>query len=290
MTPPVSLTEILANLRAPATTGSTVTSSIKVSHRSYGAPGEHVDMVLLHAGAANAHWWDHLAPTLARGRRVVAVDLSGHGLSEWRDSYSYDEWAGEVIDVCHGEALRAPIVVGHSMGGKVALRTAELFGEHLSGVLVLDTPMRRRTASEQARLDRLSGTRKLYASRGEAIASFRLAPPANSPPQAVMEHLADTSVVQVGTKWGWRFDPRIYSRDGAERLGSLPVACPITLVRAQYGALDSESARSVASAMGNVAIVEFAGVGHHMILDDPVGSLTLIADVARTTEEGEWGR
>jgi pimeloyl-ACP methyl ester carboxylesterase len=287
------LSDLLANLRRTATTKSLLSDLARVSYRTYGDAGQAQDLVLIHGGGANARWWDHLAPSLARERRVVAVDLSGHGRSDWRDSYSYDQWAKEVIDVSCEEDLSAPLVVGHSMGGKVALRVAELFGAHLSGILVLDTPMRQRTPTEQARLDRLSRSRRLYETRRDAIANFRIAPPANDPPQALVDHLARESVVQDGAKWRWRFDPGIYARDGAVSLATQPVTCPVTIVRAEHGALDAESARRVASAMGDVEIIELAGVGHHMILDDPCGSLSLITEVARrrsNIEEGEWDR
>ena len=51
--------------------------------------------MLVHGGAAHSRWWDHIAPMLTEGWRVVAVDLSGHGDSDRRDHYSLDTWARE---------------------------------------------------------------------------------------------------------------------------------------------------------------------------------------------------
>jgi pimeloyl-ACP methyl ester carboxylesterase len=48
--------------------------------------GENPDLVLLHGGAQNAHTWDAFA--LALGRPVVAVDLPGHGHSDWDETYT----------------------------------------------------------------------------------------------------------------------------------------------------------------------------------------------------------
>src|SRR5437773_2724204 len=45
------------------------------------------ELVLLHGGAQNAHTWDTVA--LALGRPLVAVDLPGHGRSDWRDDHEY---------------------------------------------------------------------------------------------------------------------------------------------------------------------------------------------------------
>src|ERR1700704_6445798 len=49
-----------------------------ISYRSWGEPGS-AGLLLVHGGGAHARWWDHIAPLLTSGRRVVAMDLSGHG-------------------------------------------------------------------------------------------------------------------------------------------------------------------------------------------------------------------
>ena len=55
-------------------------------------------LVLLHGGAAQAHWWDHLAPALAEQYHVVAPDLRGHGDSSWVSppAYEIEDYVGDV--------------------------------------------------------------------------------------------------------------------------------------------------------------------------------------------------
>ena len=55
--------------------------------------------MLVHGGAANAHWWGFIAPQLARGYHVVAPDLSGHGDSGWRPDYPREVWSEEIMTV-----------------------------------------------------------------------------------------------------------------------------------------------------------------------------------------------
>ena len=69
-----------------------------ISYLAWGDPGPR-GLVLVHGGGAHAHWWDHIAPLLALDRRVLALDLSGHGDSGRRDSYTLDAWATEVLAV-----------------------------------------------------------------------------------------------------------------------------------------------------------------------------------------------
>src|SRR6478736_2767221 len=74
--------------------------------------------VLVHGGAAHAHWWDHIAPRLAARAfdRVVAIDLSGHGDSDWREGYSTAIWAHELRESVNEWGGDRPIVIAHSLG------------------------------------------------------------------------------------------------------------------------------------------------------------------------------
>jgi hypothetical protein len=58
-------------------------------------------LLLVHGNAAHAHWWDFIAPFLAREYNVAAMDLSGMGDSDWRpDGYAMEMFAREEIAVC----------------------------------------------------------------------------------------------------------------------------------------------------------------------------------------------
>jgi pimeloyl-ACP methyl ester carboxylesterase len=77
----------------------------------------------------------HFSPT----RRVVSVDLRGHGRSEGPvQEYTIDGFADDVAWLCDALGLVKPIVAGHSMGGMVAATVAERHPHLLSGVVILD--------------------------------------------------------------------------------------------------------------------------------------------------------
>ena len=82
-------------------------------------------IVLVHGGAAHAHWWDHIGPSFLPDYRVVALDLSGHGDSDRRAGYTLRAWTEEVAAVIDDAGFTSPpVVVGHSMGGFVTIATA----------------------------------------------------------------------------------------------------------------------------------------------------------------------
>ncbi|HET8970909.1 MAG TPA: alpha/beta hydrolase [Candidatus Nanopelagicales bacterium] len=114
--------------------------------------------MLVHGGAANACWWDHVAPGLCTGRRVVALDLSGHGHSDHRERYDCAQWADEVMAVAAAAGVAArPVVVGHSLGGFVTLQVAQQYGASLTGIVVIDSPVRGASPEGAARLRRRAG-------------------------------------------------------------------------------------------------------------------------------------
>ena len=81
------------------------------------------ELVLLHGGAQNAHTWDTVA--LALGRPLVAIDLPGHGHSDWRDDHDVLAAPSNADDVAVAVRELAPdaaAVVGMSLGGLTAVR------------------------------------------------------------------------------------------------------------------------------------------------------------------------
>src|SRR4051812_39991760 len=85
---------------------------------------ESPELVFLHGGGQNAHTWDTVA--LALDRPLVAIDLPGHGHSDWRDDHDYGPGANEpaIATAMRALAPDADALVGMSLGGMTALRVA----------------------------------------------------------------------------------------------------------------------------------------------------------------------
>jgi pimeloyl-ACP methyl ester carboxylesterase len=112
-------------------------------------------IVLLHGFLESLEVWfgNGFAESLARKFRVIAIDLPGHGKSECIGYVQKMERMADVVkDVMDTIGLRRYIVVGHSMGGYVALAFAEKYVDNLSGLCLFHS-----TAwadSEEKQLDR----------------------------------------------------------------------------------------------------------------------------------------
>ena len=101
-------------------------------------PGEDDVLLLLHGGGLSAHTFDLLALALGGRIRRIALDMRGHGLSEWADQYPVDRFAADVVELIDDLRLEAVHVAGMSFGGCVAGHTAPLLGNRLKSLTFID--------------------------------------------------------------------------------------------------------------------------------------------------------
>jgi pimeloyl-ACP methyl ester carboxylesterase len=106
----------------------------------YFAAGEGRSLVLVHGITESRRTWDPLvAPLIAAGYRVTAIDLRGHGDSSRTAPYDLATMAGDLAAVLEHEGLDDALLVGHSLGGAVV--TAYAAGGPCRGVVNVDQPL-----------------------------------------------------------------------------------------------------------------------------------------------------
>jgi pimeloyl-ACP methyl ester carboxylesterase len=261
----------------------TTCEGTSIAYRAWGDPADR-NIVLVHGGAGHSRWWDHIAPLLARGWRVVAMDLSGHGDSGRRERYSLDIWAREVLAVVtDAGAAASTVVVGHSMGGLVTLRLAALAGSQIAGAVAVDSPIRDMAPEDrEARQHRAFGPLRVYPTREAIIARFRPIP--DQPALAwITEHVAATSIRPAEGGWTWKFDPQVFARDSLTPELLTRLDCRVALFRAEHGLVTPQQGEAIYDRLGRIApLIEIPVAGHHIMLDEPVALAaalrTLLAD------------
>jgi pimeloyl-ACP methyl ester carboxylesterase len=103
-------------------------------------PRDGSPIVLIHCFTCAINWWDGVMPRLAATHRVVAVDLLGHGGSEKPASgYSIENQASLVAGVLGRLGVRDAEVVGHSLGGPVAIALAEQSPQLVNRLMTIDS-------------------------------------------------------------------------------------------------------------------------------------------------------
>ena len=239
-------------------------------------------LVLVHGGAAHAHWWSALAPHLTSSYHVVAVDLSGHGDSGWRDHYVARQWADEVMAVSRDAGVGAPpVLVGHSMGGFVSMVAAALHGDRLAGAIIVDSPVREPDPeTQEGRKGRSFRNPKTYPTLDEALAHFRLIPSQPMEQHYLLDHIARHSLRQVQGGWNWKFDPRIFTNRESEPFHTYltQARCRISVFHGQFSKLVTAEVNAYMNdLLGHHApFVEIPQAHHHLVLDQPLAFLAAL--------------
>ncbi len=100
--------------------------------------GEGRPLIILHGLFGSARNWQGIARTLADTHLVITPDLRNHGQSPHIEGMSYPEMAADICNLIEQLKLNEPIVLGHSMGGKVAMTMALMNPDALAGLIVAD--------------------------------------------------------------------------------------------------------------------------------------------------------
>tara|TARA_R110002073_G_scaffold123234_2_gene266884 strand:- start:70060 stop:70842 length:783 start_codon:yes stop_codon:yes gene_type:complete len=116
------------------------TLSFKNIQVSYFDFGKGPTIVLLHGFLENSTMWSSIIPTLSKTHRVLAIDLLGHGKTECLGYVHSMELMAEAVEaVLKSLRLRRVLIIGHSMGGYVALAFAEKHPEKLKGLCLMNS-------------------------------------------------------------------------------------------------------------------------------------------------------
>jgi pimeloyl-ACP methyl ester carboxylesterase len=122
---------------------------------SYSNSGKGTAVVLLHGFLENKTMWDAYVSELSKRNRIITIDLLGHGKTE---SLGYIQTMEENADVVHEVIsklrIRKAILVGHSMGGYVALAFAELYPENMKGLVLLNSTSKEDSPERKKNRDR----------------------------------------------------------------------------------------------------------------------------------------
>jgi pimeloyl-ACP methyl ester carboxylesterase len=120
---------------------------------AYSDTGKGTAIVLLHGFLENQKMWNNYIIPFVKKNRVITIDLLGHGETECLGYiHSMEDNADAVHAVLSELRIRKAILVGHSMGGYVALAFAELYPENVKGLVLLNSTAR--ADSEERKINR----------------------------------------------------------------------------------------------------------------------------------------
>jgi pimeloyl-ACP methyl ester carboxylesterase len=268
-----------------------------------GRPG----LLFLHGYGAHADWYSFIAPFFAARYRVATMSWSGMGGSDWRESYSVEQFGREALAVAETtglfEAPTLPVVAGHSFGGRITIGLAADHGEKFAAAIIVDPPVFAPKNQKAKPLPRnAQPAHHVYPTLAAGLARFRLLPaqPCDNP--FILDHIARLSlreipgdrVPEAATEtagWSWRFDPALWTRlNRRDPMPLLRVArCPLALVRGSRSLVmqREDAAYMMAALPAGAPCVEVPEAGHHIMLDQPLAFVAAI-EALLATRPATW--
>ncbi len=254
----------------------------------WGDDSDKPGIVLVHGNGAHAHWWSFIAPFFVDQYRVAAIDLAGMGDSDHREQYTPEGFSEEIIAVMDDAGMdRDTIIVGHSFGGFVTLKTGLLFPDRLTGIVLADSAIRPPDFNWE-RDPRRAPVRpkRIYPDFDSALERFRLMPPQDCDNLYILDYIGRHSIKAVEGGYTWKFDDGLFRKfqfgNMAEDLANLRCRVGVLYGESSY-VFSQEIADFMFKTLGES--VPFASVPeaqHHLFLDQPLAFIaalrTLLAE------------
>ena len=122
---------------------------------SYTDLGKGTAVVFLHGFLENKSMWNDYILEISKKNRVITIDLLGHGATECLGYvHSMEDNADVVQAVLQELKIRKSVLIGHSMGGYVALAFAEFYPENVKGIVLLNSTSRADSDERKTNRDR----------------------------------------------------------------------------------------------------------------------------------------
>ena len=114
---------------------------MKLYSKIYGDKAQ--DLIIIHGLFGMSDNWNSLGKQFSKYCRVHLIDLRNHGRSPHSDDFNYEVMCGDVLEYMEDNNIEKPIILGHSLGGKVAMKFAFLYPDKIEKLIVADMAPRR---------------------------------------------------------------------------------------------------------------------------------------------------
>jgi pimeloyl-ACP methyl ester carboxylesterase len=242
-------------------------------------------ILFLHGGGAHARWWSYIAPFFAEDRPVAAIDFSGMGDSRAREAYGGEFHVPEIAAVLADGGLgKRPLLVGHSFGGYMAMCHAHRYRDAVSGVVVVDSPLRPEDAEGDKSERAYVKPKSVFPDFETIVGKFKVMPKQPNENPFLLDFIARNSVREENGGWCWKFDVAArgaahFDEPLAEYLRNL--SCRKALI---YGAESAMVTPDAAAYMKTLfgptdPVVCMPGAHHHLMLEQPLGLVAVLRSI-----------
>jgi esterase len=256
-----------------------VVSGLSLHYLDWGG-ADKPPLVLIHGARVNAHAWDFFSMEMRQHFHIYAVDLPGHGDSQWATDadYSRARLAADVSGLIEQLGLESVVLIGHSLGGSVATLVAAHLRERIRALGLVDTtlmaPARPNAMAELVNGPDTFPTLEAFA---QHAARFN---PRRDPERLALSLRWNMRQLPDGG-WTWKYDRALRVRgperptgpraDDFDRLWTAlgEISLPVLFVRAGEHSHVTDEAAERLRALPHLRLVVVPESGHNVMGDNP---------------------
>lgn len=250
-----------------------IANGIRLHVLDWGAP-DGAPIVFLHGGSLTAHTWDLVCVMLSDRYRCIAVDLRGHGDSEWAADidYRYETIQADIEGLIKQLSIDSPVVIGMSYGGLVAISLAGEPDASLSGLVLIDSGP---VLHVEAATEIVEFTR--HDQEMDSVEDFvdrAMRQNANRRPELLRRNLLHNLRQLPNGRWTWKWDWRRHENYDLVRMRDqqallwqkvAEINCPTLIVRGGRSRIFlQEDGEALAAAIPNSSFVVVPNAGHNV--------------------------
>jgi pimeloyl-ACP methyl ester carboxylesterase len=252
-----------------------VRDDVKLHHLDWGNAGLH-PVVLVHGSRLHAHVWNHFSQRFRHRFHIIAIDQRGHGDSGWckHGRYDLEDFYEDLRAVIAARGLSRFTLLGHSLGGRVAMLYASRHHQQLERLVLVDITPGRLAAPAGTHVSRVTETQGPRDFESEAHATAYLGKLLSRAPAQVIEESVRHGMRKLASgRYTWKYDPAVLQRtpgtlDLWEKVKTIPTP---TLL--QYGShsnvVSPELAEQLRQIMPQCTVERIDNAGHALFTDQP---------------------
>ena len=266
---------VAAQAEERLTHGVTQTNDGVQIHFVYGGSGSPA-LVFIHGWNCDRSYWSAQLPFFVATHQVVAIDLAGHGDSGInREDWSMANFGADVASVADALQLEDIILVGHSMGGPVALEAARLLKGRVKMIIGADTlsDVSLRYPDEQLAA-MLAAMEADFPGAVEGLVRSSFFLPTSDPAlidQIASDMSAAPPAAGIGAFEGFA---RWYNEHVEQTVAGIDV--PIRLINSDYRTTNTLAGQALTASFEATLM---SGVGHFVMQEDPTQFNTIMAEL-----------
>src|SRR5881296_534231 len=255
-------------------------NGLRIHYLDWGTEGK-PPLIMLHGIGRVAHTFDHIAPHFASNYHVMAVDMRGHGDSDWdpKGQYLVEDYEKDIEGLAEQLHLRNIVIWGNSTGGRVAQVFAGMHPELVAAVISEDVgPERPREIADgfTSRLKRED--EKGWASEDDLLASLK-GPNSRTPDEILRAYAHYGSKARPDGHIIWKRDPAIGNGFVPTELWRFvrQIKSPIIYILGGRSTIvPAPTQEELKKTLPQVQITTMPGLGHYPSEENPKDFLAIV--------------